>query len=86
MIKTDPCLKPDWDEDNINHTAVHGIRPEQVEEVYYSEGPFPALAIKKKKTEENLLNIDIAYGVQMPLDSVLKSLWPPTPSMVCGDA
>jgi len=49
MIKADPSLEPDWDEDNINHIAAHGIRPEQVEEVYYSEGPFPALAIKKKK-------------------------------------
>ena len=44
MIKSDPSLEPDLDEDNINHIAVHGIPPEQVEEVYYSEGPFPTLA------------------------------------------
>jgi len=25
------------------------LRPEQVEEVYYSEGPFPTLAVKQKK-------------------------------------
>ena len=35
MIKPDKDLLPDWDEDNINHIAEHGIRPEQVEEVYY---------------------------------------------------
>ena len=49
MIRLDPSLKPDWDEDNINHIAVHGIHPDQVEEVYYSEGPFPTFAIKNKK-------------------------------------
>ena len=30
MIKPDQSLEPDWDEDNINHIAVYGIRPEQV--------------------------------------------------------
>jgi hypothetical protein len=49
MIKLDSTLKPDWDENNINHIAVHGILPWQVEEVYYSEGPFPTLVIKNKK-------------------------------------
>jgi hypothetical protein len=49
MIKSDPSLEPDWDEDNINHIAVHGIRPEQVEEVYYHEGPFPTLAVQNRK-------------------------------------
>ena len=49
MIKPDQSLEPDWDEDNINHIAVHGIHPEQVEEVYYSEGPFPTFAIRNKK-------------------------------------
>ncbi len=49
MIKPDPSLEPDWDEDNINRIAVHGIRPEPVDEVYYSEGPFPTLAVQNKK-------------------------------------
>jgi len=49
MIKPDKSLIPDWDEDNINHIAEHGLSPEQVEEVYYSEGPFPTLAVKQKK-------------------------------------
>ena len=49
MIKPDQSLEPDWDEDNINHIGIHGIRPEQVEEVYYSEGPFPTLAVRNKK-------------------------------------
>ena len=49
MIKPDKSLVPDWDEDNINHIAKHGLSPEQVEEVYYSEGPFPTLAVKQKK-------------------------------------
>ena len=34
---------------NINHIANHGLRLEQVEEVYYGEGPFPTLAVKQKK-------------------------------------
>jgi hypothetical protein len=49
MIKPDKNLVPDWDEDNINHIARHGLRPEQVEEVYYGEGPFSTLAVKQKK-------------------------------------
>jgi hypothetical protein len=49
MVKPDQSLEPDWDEDNINHIAVHGIQPVQVEEVYYSEGPFPTLAVRNKK-------------------------------------
>jgi len=49
MIKLDPSLLPDWDEDNIAHIHEHGIRPEQVEELYYGEGPFPTLALKNKK-------------------------------------
>ncbi len=49
MGKPDKNLIPDWDEDNITHIAGHGILPEQVEEVYYSEGPFPTLAVRQKK-------------------------------------
>jgi hypothetical protein len=49
VIKPDPSLEPDWDEDNVNHIATHGLRPEQVEEVYYGEGPFPTLAVKIRK-------------------------------------
>jgi len=33
-------LLPDWDEDNVLHIARHNLSPEQVEEVYYSEGSF----------------------------------------------
>lgn len=49
MIKPDRDLVPDWDEYNINHIAEHGLRPEQVEEVYYGEGPLPTVAVKQKK-------------------------------------
>jgi hypothetical protein len=49
MIKPDKNLIPDWDEDNIDHIAEHGLNPEQIEEVYYGEGPFPTLAVKQKK-------------------------------------
>ncbi len=49
MIKLDPSLEPDWDEDNIDHIAEHGLRPEQIEEVYYGEGPYPTLALKNEK-------------------------------------
>jgi hypothetical protein len=49
VIRLDPSLEPDWDEHNINHIAGHGLRPEQVEEVYYGEGPYPTLALKNKK-------------------------------------
>lgn len=50
VIKLDPSLEPDWDEDNVNHITEHGLRPEQVEEVYYGEGPFPTLALKTEKS------------------------------------
>ena len=49
MIKATPFLQPDWDEDNVGHIAQHGLRPEQVEEVYYGEGPYPPLALKNKR-------------------------------------
>ena len=49
MIKPNSSLESDWDEDNINHIAEHGLRPEQIEEVYYGEGPFPTLALKTIK-------------------------------------
>ena len=49
MISPDKDLLPDWDEDNINHILLHGLYPDQIEEVYYIEGPFPTLAIENKK-------------------------------------
>ncbi len=49
MITPDPDLGPDWDDYNIEHIAKHGLRPEQVEEVYYGEGPYPTLALRSKK-------------------------------------
>jgi hypothetical protein len=55
VIKLDPLLEPDWDEDNVNHIAGHGLRPEQVEEVYYNEGPFPTLALKTKKRRGRII-------------------------------
>ncbi len=48
MELPDPNLEPDWDDDNINHIARHGITPEQVEEVYYGEGSLPTLAVGRK--------------------------------------
>lgn len=42
-------LLPDWDEDNALHIARHNISPEQVEEVYYSEGPYPTVAVVRKR-------------------------------------
>jgi uncharacterized DUF497 family protein len=49
MMKPDPELEPDWDDDNIEHIAKHGLKLEQVEELYYGEGPYPTLAITSKK-------------------------------------
>ena len=49
MIRLDPSFEPDWDDDNVSHIAQHGLRPEQVEEVYYGEGPFPTLALKSRR-------------------------------------
>ena len=49
MIRANAFLQPDWDEDNVGHIAQHGLRPEQVEEVYYGEGPYPTLALKNKR-------------------------------------
>lgn len=47
-MKPDPSLEPDWDGENIDHIAKHGIRPVQVEEVYYGEGLYPTLAVRNK--------------------------------------
>ena len=49
MLKPDPSLEPDWDEFNISHIGHHGIRPEQVEEVYYGEGPYLTLALENRQ-------------------------------------
>ena len=54
MVESDPSLQPEWDEDNIGHIAEHGLRPEQVEEVYYSEGLYPTLALKNKRKRGRL--------------------------------
>ena len=40
VIKPDSSLEPDWDEDNVNHIAEHGLRPEQIEEVIMVKGHF----------------------------------------------
>mgnify|MGYP001211412667 CR=1 FL=1 len=33
-------LEPEWDEFSTQHIAQHDVTPEQVEEVYYNEGPY----------------------------------------------
>jgi len=55
MLIPDPPLEPDWDDDNIDHLAKHGLKPEQVEEVYYGEGPYPTIALKSKKKRGQFL-------------------------------
>jgi hypothetical protein len=55
VITPDPSLEPDWDEDNISHIDKHGLHPEQVEEVYYGEGPYPTLALKNKKKQRRVI-------------------------------
>ena len=55
MKKPDSSLEPDWDEDNVNHIAEHGLLPHQVEEVYYGEGPFPTLALENKREYGSVL-------------------------------
>jgi len=45
-----PMSIPDrWATLGKGHIVGHGLTPDQVEEVYYSEGPFPTLVIKHKK-------------------------------------
>ena len=55
MIKPDPSLEPDWDNDNIDHIAKYGLHPEQIEEVYYGEGPYPTHALKNKEKRGRIL-------------------------------
>ena len=43
MITSDSSLEPDWDDDNIEHISAHGLRPEQVEELYYNDGPLQTI-------------------------------------------
>ena len=56
MMKPNPSLDPDWDEINVAHIAKHGLRPDQIEEMYYGEGPYPTFALrnenKKRGTSE----------------------------------
>ena len=54
MINPDPALEPNWDDDNIEHIAKHGLKPQQVEEVYYCEGLYLTLALKNKKKRGRL--------------------------------
>ncbi|GFP33374.1 hypothetical protein HKBW3S42_01709, partial [Candidatus Hakubella thermalkaliphila] len=44
MELTNSNLEPEWDDDNMEHIARHGVTPEQVEEVYYGEAPLHTLA------------------------------------------
>ena len=50
MKRPDPSLEPDWDEDNIEHITTHGLWPDQIEELYYAEGPFPTIALEQEET------------------------------------
>jgi len=51
MTRPDPELEPNWDEDNVSHITAHGIRPYQVEELYYGEGIYPPLATKNTRSK-----------------------------------
>jgi len=87
MIKPDKTLVPDWDEDNISHIAEHGLSPEQVEEVYYSEGPFPALAVKQKKKKGRSTEYRYRlWGTDATGKYVLNLLWPHIPNTGHGAA
>jgi len=55
MVNVDQFLEPDWDEDNVRHIGLHGIRSEQVEEVYCGESPFPTFALKNLKDRSNTI-------------------------------
>jgi hypothetical protein len=55
MKKPDSNLEPDWDADNVSHIARHGLRPNQVEELYYNEGPLPTLALENRKKRGRLV-------------------------------
>lgn len=44
----DSSLIADWDEFNIAHIARHGVSAEQVQEVYYGEGPLSTLGIRTR--------------------------------------
>jgi hypothetical protein len=84
VIKPNSSLEPDWDEDNVNHIAEHGLRPEQIEEVYYNEGPFLLSLLKLKSQEVELLNIVIGYGAPMHLECILRPLLPHTLNSAFG--
>lgn len=39
------ALEAEWDEDNIEHIARHGVSPEEVEEVVYEDCLLPGLCV-----------------------------------------
>lgn len=41
-------LEPDWDEDNIEHIARHGVEPEEVEEIVY-EDCYPSWIVRARR-------------------------------------
>jgi hypothetical protein len=84
VIKPDPSLEPNWDEDNIGHIANHGLEPKQVEEVYYGEGPYPTLAFKNKRKYAPMTEYRYRlWGVDASGFSSKQSL-PYIPIMDCG--
>ena len=72
MSNPDKSLVPDWDEDNINHIAEHGLSPEQVEEVYTAKGHSVPWPLSRRKNMGNLQNIDTGCGGQTPPGPVLR--------------
>ena len=85
VIKLDPSLEADWDEDNVNHIAEHGLRPQkQVEEVYYSEGPFPTLALKTKKKRGRVTEFRYRLWGTDASGTLLKQLLPHTLNLGSG--
>ena len=41
-------LEPEWDDDNIEHIARHGVEPEEVEEIVY-EDCFPSWIVRARR-------------------------------------
>lgn len=41
-------LEAEWDEDNIDHIARHGVEPEEVEEIVY-EDCYPSLIVRGRR-------------------------------------
>lgn len=78
-------LEAEWDDDNIEHIARHGVEPEEVEEIVY-EDCHPSLGCSQSPSRNSRASVDrIRANVRGPLSACGHRTVPAARCVACGD-